>query len=518
MRPESFRSRLSSTTCNFLCYLCVRLSLVCTMTALLFTQSLSEAAVRLTEVRAVNSPLISFRVVVRVGSIHDPKGKEGLNELASSMLAEGGTEGLRYHEVLERLYPWAATISVQADKEITTFMGRVHRDHLEEFYDLFAKLILKPRFDEEDFTRNKDLAISYLEKTLRGSNDEDLGKEALNLSLFCGHPYGNAGATVSGLRSITLEDVKSYYRRHYILDNFWIGIAGGYPESLIDRMRRDFSIAVNEKPVTVRLLQPEKIDRLELTVVQKPARATAVSMGHPLPLTRKDKDYYALLLANSYFGEHRSMNGVLMSRLREDRGLNYGDYSYIERFVGGVSSDTRFPDLNIPLRQQYFSIWIRPVPPDKAHFAIRAALCELEKFVKDGLNQEQFEKTRKFVISYSKLWAQTLDRRLGYQMDSEFYGTEYYLDRIEKELNRLTVTEVNRVVKKYISPRNLKVAVVADHADDLMNAMLSNASSPIKYSSPVSDRIRQEDKVIEKFPLVVNKAKSTVMPVEKLFD
>jgi len=323
---------------------------------------------------------------------------------------------------------------------------------------------------------------------------------------------------VSGLKSITLDEVKSYYRRHYVADNFWIGIAGGYPGTLIDRMRKDFSTPGGGKSTVVKFPQPRKIDGFELTVVQKPARATAVSMGHPLFLTPKDKDYYPLLLANSYFGEHRSMNGVLMNRLREERGLNYGDYSYIQRFIGGIGSNTRFPDLNTPLRQQFFSIWLRPVPPEKAHFAIRAALYELDKYVKDGLTQEQFEKTRLFLISYSKLWAGTLDRRLGYQMDSEFYGTEYYLDRIEKELNKLTVTEVNRVVKEYISPRNLKIAIVADQADDLMKALLSNLPSPIKYAAPVSDRIRQADKVIENFPLAINRDKSKVVPVGKLFE
>ncbi len=371
---------------------------------------------------------------------------------------------------------------------------------------------------QDDFTRNRDLALSYLEKTLRGSDDEDLGKETMILSLFAGHPYGTAGATVSGLKSITMDDVKAYYHRHYVADNFWIGVAGGYPKTLIDRMKKDFSARGGGDSTVVKLPQPRKIDDFEVTLVQKPARATAVSMGHSLFLTPKDKDFYPLLLANSYFGEHRSMNGVLMNQLREERGLNYGDYSYIERFIGGVRSNTRFPDLNTPLRQQYFSIWLRPVPPEKAHFAIRAALYELNKYVKDGLTQEQFEKTRMFLISYSKLWAQTLDRRLGYQMDSEFYGTEYYLDRIEKELNKSSVSEVNRVIKQYISPRNLVIAVVADHADDLMSAMQSNAPSPIKYAAPVSENIRQADKTIETLPLAINKSKSKVVPVGSLFE
>ena len=49
-----------------------------------------------------------------------------------------------------------------------------------------------------------------------------------------------------------------------------------------------------------------------------------------------------------------------MQDLRGKRGLNYGDYSYIEDFIQeGMST---FPVPNNPRRQQYFSIWIRPVP------------------------------------------------------------------------------------------------------------------------------------------------------------
>ena len=78
-------------------------------------------------------------------------------------------------------------------------------------------------------------------------------------------------------------------------------------------------------------------------IIQKDNRATAVSFGYPIDVTRADKDYYALLVANSYLGEHRTFNGVLMNHLRGDRGLNYGDYSYIENFIqdGGSRSPTR---------------------------------------------------------------------------------------------------------------------------------------------------------------------------------
>ena len=145
-----------------------------------------------------------------------------------------------------------------------------------------------------------------------------------------------------------------------------------------------------------------------------------------------------------------------MNHLRGERGLNYGDYSYIEKFTGGLGG-APFPNPNTPLRQQFFSIWLRPVQPENTHFAIRNALWELKNLVDKGLTREDFENTRKFLINYSKLWVSTMSRRLGYQMDSEFYGTDYYIDAIVKEMNSLTLDDVNSAIKNIFTRPILKL-------------------------------------------------------------
>jgi zinc protease len=222
------------------------------------------------------------------------------------------------------------------------------------------------------------------------------------------------------------------------------------------------------------------------------------------------------MLVNSYFGEHRTFNGVLMNRLRGDRGLNYGDYSYIEHWVQEGGSTFQLP--NTPRHHQYFSMWLRPVPPENAHFAIRNAMYELKKLVENGLTEDQFQATKKYLVNYSKLWVQTSSRRLGYQMDSEFYGTEFFIDKLEKELSVLRLADVNNVIKKYLSATNIKVAVVCNDAKSLQDAMFNNGPSPIKYASPVSQKILDEDKVIEVFPLEINKDKSKIVSSKELFE
>ncbi|HTK81194.1 MAG TPA: pitrilysin family protein [Bacteroidota bacterium] len=479
-----------------------------------------DAGMKFTEMPSAASPLITFRVIIRAGAINDPAGKEGLNALTAEMIAQGGTKELTYTQVVDKMYPWAAGINANSDQEVTTFIGNVHRDNLDAYYKLISSLLLQPRFDPADFQRIKDMQINYLKNTLRSTNDEALGKQTLNTMIYAGHPYGKTEAgTVQGITSITLEDVKAYYAKTYTQANIWIGIAGGYPATLVETMRKDFAALPAGQPNTVTLASPPQVSGMEVTVVEKPTRAYAVSMGYPVSVTRKDKDFYPLLVAGSYFGEHRSFNGVLMNRLRGDRGLNYGDYAYVEKFVGGLGQPP-FPNLNTPLRQQFFSIWLRPMPPDRTLFGIRDALFELKNLVEKGLSKEDFEQTRKFVLNYSKLWAATASRRLGYKMDSEFYGSEYYIDRIDQELKTMTVEDVNAAIKKYLNPDNIKIAVVVDEGKGqaFLSSMISNAPSPITYQSPVGQSIIDQDKLIQTFPLTINKDKSVVVNAKDLFE
>ena len=124
-----------------------------------------------------------------------------------------------------------------------------------------------------------------------------------------------------------------------------------------------------------------------MTIVEKDAPATAISIGARLNVLRGQPDWYPLALANSWLGEHRNSASHLYQVIREVRGLNYGDYSYIEHFANGGALE--FPAPGDPRRQQIFEMWIRPVPHAWGHFALRAALRELKHLVDNGLTEEQ---------------------------------------------------------------------------------------------------------------------------------
>jgi zinc protease len=173
------------------------------------------------------------------------------------------------------------------------------------------------------------------------------------------------------------------------------------------------------------------------------------------------------------------------------------------------------PTPNVPRRQQYFSVWVRPVVPDTAHFALRDALFEVDRLASRGLTQEEFELARDFLINYSKLWGQTLPNRLAWHMDSRYYGMPYYIDEIDKRLEKLTVDEVNATVKKYIQTDDFHAVLVTNNAEEVKAYLEKDQPSPMKYNTPPEQQVLDADVTIQN--IEVEPTQISIVPVAKMF-
>jgi zinc protease len=468
------------------------------------------------ELPVPTDPTITFRIWFKVGSQNDPAGKEGLASLTAAMISNAGTMRDSYDQILKKLYPMAASYGAGVDKEMTVITGRVHRDNVNAFTDLLTEAILHPAFTAEDFQRHKTNVTNYLDKTLRYSNDEAFGKEMLYDAIFANTPYGHPDAGLPGsVRSITLDDVKNFYHTHYTAGNVVIGIGGNFDPSLVNRLKSALDALPPGVPAAVAKSSPKPPDGIEAVLVDKETKSTAISIGFPIDLLRGNRDFYALWIANSWLGEHRNSSSHLYNVIREKRGMNYGDYSYIEYYPAGWAR--QFPAPNAPRRQQFFEIWIRPVQNEATHFALRAAIRELQGLIDKGMSAEDFALTRGFLKKYVRHYAPTTDLRLGYKIDDAFYGIPDHLQTAEKMFDALTLDDVNRAIKKYLQTSNMKIAIITKDAQALKQALVSDAPSPMTYATPKPPEVLEEDKTIAVYPLKIRPEKVVVVPVDSTF-
>jgi zinc protease len=467
-------------------------------------------------------PQIEIKLLFNAGSANDPAGKEGLAMLSADMIADAGSRSMTIDAIRKALYPMAGSFNAQVDKEMTTLTASIHKDNWDKFLDIVLPQLLEPGFRDEDFKRIKDAQLNALKESLRNNNEEELGKEELQNRIYAGTPYGHTPlGTVAGIEAITLDDVKTFIATNYTRNNLIAGISGDYPEALVTRL----NAATAQLPEgagaagglkALPKIAGHKANGLEVEIIQKDTRATAISIGSPLTITRADgADWAALNVARAWLGEHRMSQGRLFQRLREIRGLNYGDYSYIEFFThpGALF----FPRPNVARRSQAFEIWIRPVVPVNAQMSIRLALYELNKLIENGLSQKEFEATRDYLMKNVYLMTASQDERLGYALDSWWYGIPEYTGYMRAQYSKLTRDQVNAALKKYLSAQNLDVVIVTKDAEGLRDQLVKDDFSAIKYDSPKPDDIVAEDKIIGAYKLNIKPENVKIVPVDDVF-
>jgi zinc protease len=465
-----------------------------------------------------SSPIVNIRIVFKAGSAVDPPDKLGLANLTAAMIARGGTRDLSYKQIVDQMFPMATSVDDQVDEEMTTFSGTTHVDNLAAYYKLFRAMLLEPGWRQEDLDRLKSQATNALLVGLRGNNDEELGKEILYAELYRGTPYGHDHlGTHSGIEQITLDDVKSFYRQHYAQSDVIIGLAGGYPATFADEVKKDLStLPQKETGVILGPMKPAPIAHSRVTLVQKNSDSIAISLGFPMDVKRGDPDYPALLLAQSYFGPHRLSSGRLFQRIREIRGINYGDYAYIEYFPRGMFQFE--PSPNLARRSQIFQIWIRPVQPADANFTLRLALYELTNFIHGGIPAADFQATKDFASKYVNVLTKTKDDELGYAIDSAYYGIPDYNDYVRSQVAKLTLDQVNAAIGRHLHADRLQIVAIANGVDSLKEQLTSNEPATIHYNSPKAGDILSEDKIVGKFDLGLRPQDVEIVPADKEFE
>jgi len=465
--------------------------------------------------QASPSPLVDLRLVFRAGSVADPAGKEGLASLTAAMVADAGTRSKSLIELTKASAATGSGLGSEVDKEFTSFMLSAPRLKATEALDLALEQLVETGFRMEDFTRLKAQQSNALQVGLKANNDEELGKLALEARLFP-EPFGHPVlGTQRGLEAITLEDVKAFARARYTRENLRVGLGGGFtPEHKAQVVRRLAELPEHGAASPV-LPPPAPITVTRVQILAKETRATAISFGFPIAVDRRHEDFAALWVASSYLGQHRNSTSHLYQRLREVRGLNYGDYAYIEAFPRGMFKFQ--PDPGVLRSLNHFQVWIRPVAPRNAAFALKGAVYELGKLIQQGLSDQDFEASRTFLVKFLAQLTDTGSRRLGHDLDMAELGLDGgYVALLKSRLQSLTRAQVNAAITRHLRATNLEVVMVSGDPETLKQDLTASICPLPAYQSP-KPNLKTEDEAISRLALDLKPEDITITPLEAEF-
>jgi zinc protease len=194
-----------------------------------------------------------------------------------------------------------------------------------------------------------------------------------------------------------------------------MGVAGGVSEAFVAKARADLAAALpwarrragaSRRPSRRRAGRDH---RAEATA------AAAISFGYPLEVVAGHPDFVPLHLCAASSASTAARSPGSTSACASIRGMNYGDYAYtstIRRDVLDLAAARRARS------QQAFRVWIRPVPLEQTHFAIRIAKYELDKLVAQGMTQSGLRGRPRLPQQVHRLLTAQQGTRLGYTSTS----------------------------------------------------------------------------------------------------
>jgi len=393
-------------------------------------------------------PLVSVLLVVPAGASADPADRPGLAAITADMLDEGCGEysALDVHEALGRI---GAQLDTDVGHDATIIGLTTLQRFLDRGLELVADMILRPRFEQREVDRVRDLRMHRLLQ-LRDLPPA-VADRVFTQQLYRGHPYGHIPlGTESSLRGLAVRDIREFHRRAFSPErSTLIAVGDATHDALADAAQRAFEgwkTAANvEPPPDPTTFAPPTLPPNRLAIVHRPGAAQSeLRIGH-VALARSTPDYHAALVLNMILG------GQFVSRinmnLREDKGYTYGARTAFEfrrapgPFVlqASVQSDTTVDAAREALSEIRAIRAERPVTTEELGTG-RAAL------------------TRGYPRNF-----ETADQlaRAAAQLALYDLPDDYFTTFVPKVL-ALTARDITRVAADHIDPSRLVAVIVGD--------------------------------------------------------
>ncbi len=164
-------------------------------------------------------------------------------------------------------------------------------------------------------------------------------------------------------------------------------------------------------------------------------------------------------------------------------------------------------------------MWLRPVKPENAPFALRAALREYEGLLTRSIPMAEIQRYRTFLTRIGALEQLTASRRLGYAMDDLTYGLSHpYLEAMREGWQGLDEANLADAVRRHLVTRDLAIVLVAKDGAALAASLVAGTPArPPSYESPKPASVTAADVEIARFPLHVTADRVRVVPAADLF-
>jgi zinc protease len=393
-------------------------------------------------------PTVAIRGSVGGGDAAAPAAQPAIPSLTAAMLKRG-TKSRSKEQIADLLESRGAEMQFRSSRFETEISATGLSRDVNLILELLADQLRNPAFPADEIEKAKSEARNAV-----ASLSENTGQRAIDrltqIAYAERHPY-RAATTPQMLASIDAAatgELRAYHVDRFVGSGTILAIVGDVDaKKTIALVERLFGGMPKGKPPVLTPVETNLEAAAAREAVRMPGKANMnIVLGHASGLRRNDPEWETALVANAVLGQN-ALSSRIGRRVRDTEGLSY---SVASRFALSDQLDGLW----------YVNVNVAPTNLAKALASTRE---EIARYVTEGATAEEIAVAKSFFAGNFKVGlgsnggiasALVTAERLG-------YGPRY-LDDYPKRFERVTLDDVNRVVRQRLHPARMHLVVAGD--------------------------------------------------------
>lgn len=391
----------------------------------------------------------TIMVLVGAGSRYENKKNNGISHFLEHMAFKGTKNRPSALEIATLMDSIGAESNAFTGKELTGYYIKAAAKHTDISLELLSDMLANLLLDKAEIEKEKGVILEEI-NLYEDTPSRKIG-DIFEELMYGDIPLGwDIAGTKDNIRATTREDFVDYMSTLYSADNMIVIVAGNVDPKDVHKKVEEYFGKLNffvtknfENVPQTRQTSPKVLLR------QKETEQAHFALGVPTVGLLDKEDRYPLTVLAAVLGG--GMSSRLFHQVREQRGLAYYVRSYSEKYidVGYLSS-------------------FAGVDKSRIDDAIKVVLEEYQKITEPkAIDEKEMEKAKEYVIGHFILDLEDTRSVASHYGSSLLLEKEIELpqETIEK-LRGVTLDQLERVSKKYLSPDRMNLAVIGNFKDE----------------------------------------------------
>ena len=379
----------------------------------------------------------SVGIWVRSGSRHEAAQLNGISHFIEHTLFKG-TSNRTSREIAVESDAIGGHVDAFTSREVAAYYVKVLDEHLPRAFDLLADLVTAPLFANEELDRERNVVTEEIKMV--GDTPDDLVHEVFVANFWPDHPLGRSIlGTVDTLATFDHERVAKYFSDVYVPRNLVVAGAGNLEHERFVDMVGGYLSGMENLPVNRTASAPSHAKRH--IVLDKDLEQAHLVLGTGCP-SMTSADRYSVHVLNVILGG--GMSSRLFQTIREEHGLAYAVYSGVNAYTDAG----------------YLSVYAA-TSPDQLTEVIKLSLEAFNRFKSEPVSEAELQRAKdQLKVSIMLSLESTSARMSNLARQEIFFGRQFTLDEILERINRVTVSDVQRVAGGIFSSNEVAITAV----------------------------------------------------------